>query len=332
MSSSKLLDQVRVTARLRHLSLRTEKAYLQHIKRFILFHEKKHPRDMAESHIRDYLSHLAVERNVSASTQNVALAALLFLYRDVLKQKLERIQEVERARLSRHLPVVLTRPEVNTVLNNLNGVSYLAAGLMYGSGLRLMECLRLRVKDLDFSYNQVVVRSGKGGKDRVTPLPVKLKEGLRKQLLKGRLLHQQDLQEGFGEVELPYALARKLPGAAREWAWQYIFPASKRSHDPRTGSERRHHLHESALQKAVIAAMRRSTPKRGTCHSLRHSFATHLLEDGQDIRTIQELLGHKDVRTTMIYTHVVRPRDFQSLRNSRTICPRQDLDNSIARH
>lgn len=305
MSSSKLLDQVRTTARLRHLSLRTEKAYVQHIKRFILFHGKKHPRDMAAGHIRDYLSYLAVERNVSASTQNVALAALLFLYRDVLKQKLEQIEEVERARLSRHLPVVLTRPEVNAVLNNLNGVPYLAAALMYGSGLRLMECLRLRVKDLDFSYNQITVRSGKGGKDRVTPMPGKLKEALRNQLLKARLAHQQDLQEGFGEVELPYALARKLPGAPRDWAWQYVFPASKRSHDPRTGSERRHHLHESVLQKAVITAMRKSTAKRGTCHSLRHSFATHLLEGGQDIRTIQELLGHKDVRTTMIYTHVL---------------------------
>ena len=306
MAPTKLLDQVRATARLRHLSLRTEKAYVQHIKRFILFHGKKHPREMCENHIRDYLSYLAVERNVSASTQNVALAALLFLYRDVLKQKLDRIEEVERARLSRHLPVVLTRAEVSTVLNNLNGVPYLAAALMYGSGLRLMECLRLRVKDLDFTYNQIIVRSGKGGKDRVTPMPDKLKEQLRKQLLRARLWHQQDLQEGFGEVELPYALSRKLPGAPRDWAWQYVFPSVKRSRDPRTGSERRHHLHESVLQKAVNAAMRKAIgTKRGTCHSLRHSFATHLLEDGHDIRTIQELLGHKDVRTTMIYTHVL---------------------------
>ncbi|MBC8030181.1 MAG: integron integrase [Pyrinomonadaceae bacterium] len=306
MSSSKFLEQVRTTARLRHLSHKTEQAYLQHIKRFILFHGKKHPREMCENHIRDYLSHLAVERNVSASTQNVALAALLFLYRDVLKLKLERIEDVERARISRHLPVVFTRNEVRTILNNLTGVSYLAAALMYGSGLRLMECLRLRVKDLDFSYNQITVRSGKGDRDRVTPMPARLKEPLRKQLLKARLLHRQDLHEGFGKVFLPYALARKLPGAERDWAWQFVFSAHKRSIDPRTGSERRHHLHESVLQKAVVAAMRKATPaKRGTCHLLRHIFATHLLEDGQDIRTIQELLGHKDVRTTMIYTHVL---------------------------
>jgi integron integrase len=306
MSSPRLLDQVRTTARLRHLSLKTEKAYVQQIKRFILFHGKKHPREMAETHIRDYLSHLAVERNVSASTQNVALAALLFLYRDVLKQKLDRIEDVERARISRRMPVVLTRPEVNAVLANLKGVPYLAAALMYGSGLRLMECLRLRVKDIDFSYSQILVRSGKGDKDRVTPLPAKLKEPLRQQLLRVKLLHQQDLQDGFGKVALPHALDRKLPQAPRDWAWQYVFPSAKRSIDPRTNNEHRHHLHESVLQKAVNAAMRKAiSTKRATCHSLRHSFATHLLEDGHDIRTIQELLGHKDVRTTMIYTHVL---------------------------
>lgn len=302
----RLLDQVRLTARLRHLSLKTEKAYAQQIKRFILFHGKQHPSQLNENHIRDYLSYLASERNVSASTQNVALAALLFLYRDVLKQQLKRVEDFEHARVNRRLPVVLTKVEVRAVLNKLHGVSYMAAGLMYGSGLRLMECLRLRVKDLDFSYNQITVRSGKGDKDRLMPLPHQLKEHLRKQLLSVKLLHQRDLQEGFGSVELPYALERKLPNAARTWAWQYLFPASKRSIDPRTGVERRHHLHESVLQKAVNAAMRESLiMKRGTCHSLRHSFATHLLEAGQDIRTIQELLGHKDVRTTMIYTHVL---------------------------
>jgi len=306
MSPPRLLDEVRTTARLRHLSLRTEKAYLQQIKRFILFHDKQHPREMDAKHIRDYLSYLAVERNVSAATQNVALAALLFLYRDVLKQKLDRIEDVERARTNRRMPVVLTKPEVNAVLNNLSGIPYLAAALMYGSGLRLMECLRLRVKDVDFSYNQVLVRSGKGDKDRVTPLPVKLREPLRKQLLKVKLLHQQDLQEGFGSVALPHALERKLPQAAREWAWQYLFPARMRSRDPRSDREQRHHLHESVLQKAVNGAMRKAVSgKRATCHTLRHSFATHLLEAGHDIRTIQELLGHKDVRTTMIYTHVL---------------------------
>lgn len=306
MTPPRLLDQVRTTARLRHLSLKTEKAYVSQIKRFILFHGKKHPSEMAEGHIRDYLSYLAVERNVSASTQNVALAALLFLYRDVLKKKLDRIEDVERARVTRHVPVVLTRSEVAAVLQKLSGPAYLAAALMYGSGLRLMECLRLRVKDIDFSYNQICVRSGKGAKDRVTPLPVTLKEPIRKQLLRVRLLHQQDLCEGFGEVDLPYALRQKLPNAGRQWPWQYLLPAGKRSLDPRTHIERRHHLHESLIQKAVCDAMRKTLiAKRGTCHSLRHSFATHLLEDGHDIRTIQELLGHKDVRTTMIYTHVL---------------------------
>ncbi len=245
MSAPRLLDQVRTTARLRHLSLRTEQAYVQQIKRFILFHKKKHPDEMGETHIRDYLSHLAVERNVAASTQNVALAALLFLYRDVLKRKLERIDEVERARTTRRVPLVLTRAEVTSVLQELSGVPYLAAALMYGSGLRLMECLRLRVKDIDFSYAQVWVRSGKGGKDRVTPLPAKLKEPLRGQLLRVKLLHQLDLQEGFGAVLLPYALERKLPSAPRELAWQYLFPASNRSLDPRTREERRHHIHET---------------------------------------------------------------------------------------
>lgn len=306
MSPPRLLDEVRTTARLRHLSLKTEKAYVQQIKRFILFHGKKHPREMGANHIRDYLSYLAVERNVSASTQNVAFAALLFLYRNVLKQNLDRIEDVERARTNRRMPVVLTRAEVNAVLNSLTGIPYLGAALMYGSGLRLMECLRLRVKDIDFSYQQIMVRSGKGDKDRVTPLPAKLQETLKQQFLKVKLLHQQDLREGFGSVSLPYALAQKLPQAPREWAWQYVFPAPKRSRDPRGHDQHRHHLHESVLQKAVNAAMRKAVPgKRATCHSLRHSFATHLLEDGNDIRTIQELLGHKDVRTTMIYTHVL---------------------------
>ncbi|HEV8187356.1 MAG TPA: integron integrase [Pyrinomonadaceae bacterium] len=306
MAAPKLLDQVRTVARLRHLSLKTEQAYVQQIKRFIFFHHKRHPQEMREDEIRAYLSHLAVDCHVAASTQNVALAALLFLYRDVLKIKLERIENIERARLPNRMPVVFTKEEVARVLSNLSGVYFLIGGLMYGSGLRLMECLRLRVKDVDFSYNQVWVRHGKGAKDRVAPLPLKLKEPLRKQLLRVKLLHQQDVQEGFGSVQLPYAFDRKAANADKEWVWQFMFPAAKRSIDPRTGIERRHHLTDSAIQKAVQRAVHTARiPKRGTCHSLRHSFATHLLQDGYDIRTVQELLGHNDVRTTMIYTHVL---------------------------
>lgn len=302
----KLLDEASIVARLKHFSLRTEKAYLHHIRRFILFHHKRHPREMGEPEIRAYLSDLAVNKNVAASTQNVALAALLFLYKDVLKQTLERIGEVERARLPNRMPVVFTKQEAAAVLGNLSGPSYLAAALMYGAGLRLMECLRLRVKDLDFAYNQIHIRCGKGAKDRVTIFPTALKELMRRHLLRVKLLHQQDLLEGFGKVMLPHALERKLPYAEREWAWQYLFPATKRSIDPRSGIERRHHLHEGVIQRAVKQAISKTgITKRGSCHSLRHSFATHLLEDGYDIRTVQELLGHKDVRTTMIYTHVL---------------------------
>ena len=305
-AAPKLLEEASIVARLKHLSLRTEKVYLQHIKRFILFHDKRHPKEMGEAEIRAYLSDLAVNKNVAASTQNVALAALLFLYKDVLHQTLERIGEVERARLPSRLPVVFTKQEVAAILSKLTGSCYLAAALMYGAGLRLMECLRLRVKDLDFAYNQIHIRSGKGAKDRVTVFPAALKEPLRKHLLRVKLLHQHDLQEGFGRVMLPHALERKLPSAGREWAWQYVFPASRRSVDPRSPVERRHHIHESAIQRAVKQAIvKTGLAKRGTCHSLRHSFATHLLEDGYDIRTLQELLGHKDVRTTMIYTHVL---------------------------
>lgn len=306
MSSPKLLDQVRTIARVRHLSLKTEKAYAQWIKRFILFHKKRHPAQMAEPQIREFLAHLAVDLQVSASTQTVALSALLFLYRDVLKQNLPYISDIERAKPSKRLPVVYSRAEVQSVLAYLTGTNHLIASLLYGAGLRLMEAIRLRVKDIDFSANQLTIREGKGAIDRRTMLPQKIQPALQQQLLKAKILHQQDLKEGFGRVYLPFALDRKYPTAAREWAWQYVFPASKRSHDPRNGVERRHHIGEESLQRAVKNAIHLArVNKNGSCHTFRHSFATHLLEDGYDIRTVQELLGHKDVRTTMIYTHVL---------------------------
>jgi integron integrase len=302
----KLLDQVSTVARLKHLSIRTEKLYRYYIKQFIFFHQKRHPNEMGEDEIRAYLSHLATDLNVAASTQNVALAALLFLYKVVLKKELKRIDDIERARLPSRLPVVLTKPEVSALLQKLSGVNLLAAGLMYGAGLRLMECLRLRVKDIDFHYNQIIVRSGKGNKDRVSMLPASLKEPLRKHLLTTKLIHQQDLKQGFGSVYMPNALARKFPSASRQFAWQYVFPAREITRDPRSKELRRHHLSESKLQRAVKGAVRGAgITKHATCHTLRHSFATHLLEGGYDIRTVQELLGHKDVRTTMIYTHVL---------------------------
>jgi integron integrase len=304
--AQKLLDQVSTVARLKHLSTRTEKAYRHQIKRFIVFHKLRHPQNMREEEIRAYLSHLAIDRNVAASTQNVALAALLFLYRDVLKIDLNRIEDIERARLPTRLPVVFTRDEVKAILKQLSSVDHIVASLMYGTGLRLMECLRLRIKDIDFSYNQIFIRSGKGEKDRVTMLPISLKEPLRKHMLTVKLIHQTDLKQGLGEVHLAYALARKYSGAARQWGWQYLFPAGEITKDPRTNKLRRHHIHESKVQRAVKNAIRTARiVKRGSCHTLRHSFATHLLEDGYDIRTVQELLGHKDVRTTMIYTHVL---------------------------
>jgi integron integrase len=261
---------------------------------------------MGADDIRAFLSHLAIRRHVAASTQNVALNALLFLYRHVLHQECPEIGEVERAKRPRRLPTVLTREEVAAMLAQLKGTHYLMASLLYGSGLRLMECLRLRVKDLDFAYQQLTVRDGKGAQDRMTMLPKVLEEPLRRHLAKVQILHDEDLAEGFGEVYLPYALDRKYPSAGRLWAWQYVFPAAKRSIDPRSGKERRHHVSDTVLQKAVKSAIQQADiHKHGNCHTLRHSFATHLLEDGYDIRTVQELLGHKDVKTTMIYTHVL---------------------------
>jgi integron integrase len=306
MSKPKLLDQVREVARLKHFSIRTETAYVNWIKRFILFHQKRHPLEMGEVEIREFLAHLAVVKQVSASTQNVALAALLFLYRDVLKKDLLFITGVEHAKRPERVPVVLTRSEVVSLLAHLNGVHHLMASLLYGAGLRLMECLRLRVKDIDFVYRQIIVRDGKGQKDRVTVLPQALIEPLRKHLARVKLAHEADLAAGNGEVYLPYALERKYPGASKEWRWQYVFPAAKPSVDPRSGSRRKHHFSERVLQRAVKNALQKAAiHKLASCHTLRHSFATHLLEDGYDIRTVQELLGHKDLNTTMIYTHVL---------------------------
>ncbi len=302
----KLLDQVRAVARMRHLSIRTEQAHIQWIRRYILFHGKRHPQEMGEAEIRGFISDLAVNGEISASTQTVALSALLFLYRDVLKKELPYVSNIERARRPKRLPVVFTRAEVKKVLAGLSGSHSLVAGLLYGSGLRLMECLRLRVKDLDFTYGQLTVRNGKGDKDRVTMLPESLRQPLERHLKKTKLLHDEDLEAGGGEVYLPYALARKYPQAAKEWGWQYDFPTAKRSVDPRSGKERRHHVSDASVQDAVKKAIRLAgLVKRGSCHTFRHSFATHLLEDGYDVRTIQELLGHKDIRTTMIYTHVL---------------------------
>lgn len=306
MPTPKLLDQVRAVVRVKHFSLSTERAYVGWIRRFILFHHKKHPKEMAEPEIRQFISHLAVDAKISASTQTVALSALLFLYRDVLKRDLPYIHHIERAKPSKKLPVVFTRSEVQAVLARLEGTHYLIACLLYGSGLRLMEAVRLRVKDIDFERGEITVRQGKGAKDRVTMLPGSMIEGLQTHLKKVRVLHQADLKVGFGRVELPFALARKYPAAAREWGWQYVFPSVKLSRDPRSGEERRHHLYPDHIQRAVKTAIRLAQINRnGSCHTFRHSFATHLLEDGYDIRTVQELLGHKDVRTTMIYTHVL---------------------------
>lgn len=302
----KLLDQVRAAIRVRHYSLRTEEAYVSWIKRFIFFHEKRHPLEMGEKEITHFLSALAVERHVSASTQNQALCALLFLYRHVLDQQVDWLDEVVRARRPQRLPVVLSRHEVRALLSALGGVHWLMASLLYGAGLHLLECLRLRVKDLDFAKHQIVVRAGKGDKDRVTVLPVAVVGHLTTHLAGVRTLHHQDLAQGFGRVYLPDALHRKYPNADREWSWQWVFPASQLSIDPRSGIQRRHHLHESVLQRAVKEGTRKAgLSLRVSCHTLRHSFATHLLEDGYDIRTIQELLGHRDVKTTMIYTHVL---------------------------
>ena len=297
---------MRAEIRVRHYSIRTEQTYVDWVRRFILFHNKRHPQDMGAEEVRDFLSHLATERNVSASTQGQAKSALLFLYRDVLHIELPWLDEVVSAKMAKRLPVVLTPTEMRRLLNAMSGTMGLAASLLYGTGMRLMEGLRLRVKDVEFERREIIVREGKGNKDRVTMLPENLILPMKAHLVKVKALHERDLEAGFGEVYLPDALARKYPGAARTWGYQFVFPSAVRSTDPRTGIERRHHVYEVSVQRAVReAAKLAGIFKPVTPHILRHSFATHLLQSGYDIRTVQELLGHKDVQTTMIYTHVL---------------------------
>lgn len=302
----RLLDQLRARVRFRHYSIRTEQAYVGWVRRFVLANGKRHPRTLGGPEVEAFLTDLATRGEVASGTQNQALAALLFLYRDVLGIDLPWMTSIVRAKRPQRIPVVLSRDEVTRVLAQLDGRNWLMASLLYGTGMRLMECLRLRVKDIDFALNAIVVREGKGAKDRLVPLPQSLKGALVAQLERVRALHREDLDGGFGAVYLPHALARKYPNAAREWGWQYVFPATRVGMDPRTGARRRHHLDEKVLQDAVARAVRRANlVKPATCHTLRHSFATHLLERGADIRTVQELLGHKDVSTTQIYTHVL---------------------------
>ena len=302
----RLLTRVSATIRLKHYSRRTEKAYRRWIIGYIRFHGMRHPATMAQDEVTAFLTHLAVERKVSPSTQNQALAALLFLYRDVLGVNLPWLDDVVRAKPRTNLPVVMSRQEVRELLSHMTGTTWLMASLMYGSGIRLLECCELRVKDVDFTRHQLSVRRGKGAKDRVTLFPEGLQSELRRQVDEVHRRHTRDLAAGAGWVLLDPALRRKFPSAGRELAWQWLFPATRVHVEPGTGYGWRHHLHETVLQRAVKeAASRARIPKRVTCHVLRHSFATHLLEDGYDIRTIQQLLGHNDVRTTMIYTHVL---------------------------
>lgn len=304
--SPKLLDQLRDRIRVKHYSIRTETQYVQWVRRFILFHGKRHPKDLGAPEVEAFLTHLAVEGNVAAATQNQALSALLFMYREVLDIQLPWLDKVTRAKRPRHLPVVLTRDEVRLVLGKMDGVYSLLGRLLYGSGMRLMELIRLRIKDIEFTRSEIVVRDGKGAKDRMTMLPESVKADLQAHLAWRRDLFEQDRRAEKASVYLPDALARKYPGAPTEWGWQYVFPSGSYSIDPRSGEERRHHLDEKLLQRAMKRAVQAAgLAKPATPHTLRHSFATHLLERGQDIRTIQELLGHKDVATTMIYTHVL---------------------------
>ena len=301
----RLLDRMRCAIRVRHYSIRTEEAYLGWVRRFIKFH-KRHPRDLDAEEINRFLTHLAVHDHVAASTQRQALSAILFLYREVLNLDPPWIENIVRARQPKNLPTVLSKNEVAAILTHLEGTVQLIVLMLYGTGMRILECLRLRVQDLDFDLGNIAIRDGKGHKDRTALLPDTCRERLKHHILHVKELHEQDLKEGFGRVYLPKALDRKYPNAAADWRWQYVFPAGSRGTDPRTNAIRRHHLHASVVQKAVKQAIRNvGISKRASCHTFRHSFATHLLIAGYDIRTIQELLGHKDVKTTMIYTHVL---------------------------
>ncbi len=324
----KVLIRLRLALRVAHYSVRTEAAYVAWVRRFIRFHRLRHPDQLGETEVTSYLSHLASERGVSASTQQQALSALLFFYREVIGRPLGSLGAVQRVRAPGRLPVVLTRAEVHRVLEELDGVYRLVGMLLYGGGLRLLEAVRLRVKDLDFGRGELVVRRGKGAKDRVTVFPERLRGVLAAHLEQVRTLHQRDLEKGAGRVALPEALSRKYPNAAAEWPWQWVFPAARLHRERATGALRRHHLHPTAMQRAMTAAVRRAgLTKRASCHTMRHSFATHLLEAGYDIRTVQELLGHRDVSTTMLYTHVLNrgglgvqsPADFLPDRGAEAI-------------
>ena len=312
----RLLDRVRIAIRTRHYSLRTEEAYVGWIRRFIFFHNKRHPQEMGEPEINSFLSGLAVKDRVSASTQNQALSALLFLYRHVLEKPFPTLENVVRAKRPIRLPTVLTRDEVRRILGRMSGTNRIIATLLYGSGMRLLECLRLRVKDVEFGLNRILVRDAKGHKDRFVPLPLSVRPVLASWLARVRQFHQKDIAEGYGAVYMPDALARKYPSADVEWGWQWVFPADSRSLDPRTQIERRHHLHETIVQRAVRQAVLDAGVRRpASCHTFRHSFATHLIEDGYDIRTVQELLGHKDLKTTMVYTHVLNRSGGRGVRS-----------------
>ncbi len=306
MENKKLIDQIRERLRVKHYSIRTEKTYIDWVKSYIRFFNYRHPSEMGASEVQRFLNYLATEKNVAAATQNQALNALHFLYHEVLDQPFGEMEKLVWAKKPARLPVVLSKQETARLLSHLDGIYLLMAQLLYGAGLRLMECIRLRIKDVDFDLNQIVVRDGKGAKDRVTMLPQNVQPALKLQMRKAYIQHKQDLLDGFGTVYLPYALAKKYPNAEKELGWQYVFPATRLSVDPRSGKKQRHHFSEAMLQRKVKeAAQKAGILKPATCHTLRHSFATHLLENGYDIRTVQELLGHKNVTTTMIYTHVL---------------------------